>query len=40
MMNQEGMMMLGMGLVWLLIIIVFLLAAATLVKYLFRGDQK
>ncbi len=36
MMNgMGGMMMFGMGLLWLLVVIVLVLAAAALVKYLF-----
>jgi hypothetical protein len=35
--NMGGMMMVGMGLVWLLVIIVLILGAAALVKYLRRG---
>ena len=41
-MMMDGMtsgMMLGMGLVWLLVIIVLILAAAALVKYLCSGDK-
>ena len=34
-MNNMGGMMWGMGLVWLIIIVVLVLAAAALVKYLF-----
>jgi hypothetical protein len=37
MMGHMGGMMLGMGLVWLLVIIVLVLAGAALLKYLFRG---
>ena len=38
MMGQMGSgMMWGMGLLWLLVIIVLILAAAALVKYLFSG---
>jgi flagellar basal body-associated protein FliL len=38
MMNNLGGMMWGMGLVWLIILVVLVLAAAALVKYLFfRG---
>lgn len=38
MMNNMGGMMWGMGLVWLIIVVVLVLAAAALVKYLFfRG---
>jgi len=32
-----GMMMLGMGLIWLLVIVVFVLGAAALIKYLRSG---
>jgi type IV secretory pathway VirB2 component (pilin) len=35
---MDGMMMWGMGLLWLLVIIVLILAAAALVKYL-RSDR-
>jgi hypothetical protein len=35
MMHDMGSMMWGMGLVWLIIIVVLVLAAAALVKYLF-----
>ena len=38
-MMDGAMMMWGMGLVWLLVIIVLLLGAAALVKYLFSGRQ-
>jgi hypothetical protein len=31
-------MMLGMGLIWLLVVVVLILAAAALVKYLRSGD--
>lgn len=47
MMNQGGMMdgmsggmMWGMGLVWLLVIAVLVLAAAALIKYLFAGGRR
>lgn len=33
----SGLMMIGMGLVWLLIVLVLILAAAALVKYLRSG---
>jgi hypothetical protein len=33
--NMSGMMMWGMGLLWLLVIAVLILAAAALIKYLF-----
>jgi hypothetical protein len=36
MMNDMMGMMWGMGLVWLLVIVVLVLAAAALLKYLFR----
>jgi flagellar basal body-associated protein FliL len=39
MMNNMGGMMWGMGLVWLIIIVVLVLAAAALVKYLFFKGQ-
>ena len=35
MMHDMGNMMWGMGLVWLIVIVVLVLAAAALVKYLF-----
>ena len=35
MMGDMGSMMWGMGLVWLIVIVVLVLAAAALVKYLF-----
>jgi len=38
MMDGMGGMMLGMGLLWLLLIVVLVLAAAALVKYL-RSDR-
>ncbi len=38
-MEGNGTMMLGMGLVWLLAVVVLLLAAAALVKYLFGGRR-
>jgi hypothetical protein len=37
MMNNMGGMMWGMGLFWLIAIVVLVLAAAALVKYLFFG---
>lgn len=40
MMNGEmmdGGMMWGMGLIWILVVVVLILAAAALVKYLFSG---
>lgn len=40
MMEGMGGMMLGMGLGWLLLLGVLVLAAAALVKYLFFGDRK
>jgi hypothetical protein len=36
--NMRGMMMWGMGLLWLLIIAVLILAAAALIKYLFFSN--
>lgn len=33
-------MMVGMGLVWLLLVVVLVLAAAALAKYLFFSDRK
>ncbi len=38
--GMSGMMMFGMGLVWLLVSIVLVLGAAALVKYLFFGGGK
>jgi hypothetical protein len=38
MMGNMGGMMWGMGLLWLIFIVVLLLAAAALVKYLFFSD--
>ncbi len=38
--GMSGMMMFGMGLVWLLVTIVLVLGAAALVKYLFFGGGK
>ncbi|MDK1388577.1 hypothetical protein QN224_24515 [Sinorhizobium sp. 8-89] len=38
--GMGGMMMFGMGLVWLLAVIVLALGAAALVKYLFFGGGK
>lgn len=38
MMHNMGGMMWGMGLLWLIVIVVLLLAAAGLVKYLFFND--
>jgi hypothetical protein len=35
--NMGGMMMWGMGFLWLLVIIVLVLAAAALIKYLFSN---
>ena len=40
MMEGHGSMMLGMGLVWLLVVVVLLLGAAVLVKYLFFGGRR
>lgn len=40
MMNNMGGMMWGMGLVWLIIVVVLVLAAAALVKYLFLQRLK
>ena len=39
MMGQMGDMMWGMGLLWLLLIVVLVLAGAALVKYLFFGKR-
>ena len=39
MMHDMSGMMLGMGVVWLLVTIVLVLAAAALVKYLFFGNR-
>lgn len=38
MMGNMGGMMWGMGLLWLIVIIVLVLAVAALVKYLFSGE--
>jgi flagellar basal body-associated protein FliL len=44
MMNgMSGMMMTGMGLLWLLLVVVLVLGAAALVKYIFfsgKGDRR
>ena len=37
--NMSGTMMFGMGLLWLLAVLVLVLGAAALVKYLFFGDR-
>ncbi|MEK1854240.1 MAG: hypothetical protein AAAC48_20835 [Phyllobacterium sp.] len=37
--GMNGMMMFGMGLVWLLVVIVLALGAAALVKYLYFGGK-
>ena len=37
--HMMGGMMAGMGLVWLLVVVVLVLAAAALVKYLFFGRR-
>jgi hypothetical protein len=39
MMEGHGWMMLGMGLIWLLVIVLLLLGVAALVKYLFFGGR-
>lgn len=39
MMDHTGPMMWAMGLLWLLVIIVLLLTAAALIKYLFSGRR-
>ena len=39
MMGHMGEMMWGMGLIWLLVIVVLVLAAVALVKYLFFGNR-
>jgi hypothetical protein len=39
MMEHMGEMMWGMGLIWLLVLVVLVLAAAALVKYLFFGNR-
>jgi hypothetical protein len=39
MMNGYGPMMWGMGLLWLLVIVVLVLAAAVLLKYLLSGRR-
>jgi hypothetical protein len=38
-MMDSGMMMWGMGLFWVLVIVVLILAAAALIKYLFTGTK-
>ncbi|MEQ8296206.1 MAG: hypothetical protein RIB55_06965 [Nitratireductor sp.] len=38
--GMGGMAMWGMGLVWLLVIVVLVLGAAALVKYLFSANDK
>ncbi|WP_437406270.1 hypothetical protein [Sinorhizobium meliloti] len=40
MMEGMGDMMFGMGLVWLLVIVLIVLGVATLIKYLFFGDHR
>jgi tellurite resistance protein TehA-like permease len=40
MMDGMGGMMWGMGLLWLLLVIVLILAAAALVKYLWFGGRR
>ena len=35
--GMSGMMMFGMGLVWLLVVVVLILGVAALIKYLFSG---
>ncbi|WP_281352963.1 hypothetical protein [Allomesorhizobium camelthorni] len=37
--GMSGTMMFGMGLVWLLVVVVLVLAAAALVKYLFFSGR-
>lgn len=37
--GMDGMMMWGMGLVWLLVIVLLVLGIAALVKYLFGGKR-
>ncbi|UUP18636.1 hypothetical protein [Nitratireductor thuwali] len=37
--GMNGMMMFGMGLAWLLVVIVLILAAAALIKYLFFSGR-
>ena len=39
MMQGQGAMMWGMGLIWLLVVTVLILAAAALVKYLLTGRR-
>lgn len=39
MMNGMSAMMTGMGLIWLLVVVVLVLSAAALVKYLFFGSK-
>ncbi|WP_280953465.1 hypothetical protein [Phyllobacterium phragmitis] len=38
--GMSGMMMWGMGLVWLLTVLVLILGVAALVKYLFLGGRE
>ena len=38
--HMTGAMMWGMGLLWLLVIVVLILAAAALIKYLFTGRRE
>jgi hypothetical protein len=38
--GMSGMMMFGMGLVWLLVVVVLVLGAAALIKYLFFSGGK
>jgi len=37
--GMGGMMMWGMGLFWLLVIVVLVLGVAALIKHLFRGER-
>lgn len=40
MMNDMGWMMTGMGLVWILVIVVLVLSAIALIKYLRSGNAR
>ena len=40
MMNDLALMMWGMGLLWLLVLVVLVLGAAALLKYLFSGGRR
>lgn len=40
MFGPDGELMWGMGIIWLLVLIVLVLMIAALIKYLFSGDSK